>query len=303
MVNLRYGRPVPNDWAQRVGEDLQPTTWDECVGILRVSGGHETMYRGHRCFDWRLWSTLERALYAYAQQWDHEKYQVMESMVADYRVEQWTSDVEGKLTQYFLRNAMRFDIPRLPEAWDTVGWWEIMQLHGAPTRLIDWTLSPFIALWFALDGHESGSGDMALWIYDRRTGTVNHAGAQSKLESMEGYERLDDRQLVNQFIRFAIDDGGPALIPVRPRQFSRTVAQQSLLTVSPNISTGRSAHWWIRKKLATRIRLREEWKQDMVSACRSMGLTRPGLFRDLDSLGSYIAQSFIGNTEMTDGIS
>ena len=38
----------------------------------------------------------------------------------------------------------------------------------------------------------------------------------------------------------------------------------------------------------------------MLTACRSMGLSRPSLFRDLDSLGAYISRSFIGNTEMPD---
>lgn len=40
----------------------------------------------------------------------------------------------------------------------------------------------------------------------------------------------------------------------------------------------------------------------MLAACRSMGLNRPGLFGDLDSLGTYITQSFISGTAMADGI-
>jgi hypothetical protein len=294
---------VANEWGLRVGEEIEPTSWDECVRLLLSSGGGETIYRGHGCFEWRLQSTLERALLRHAEQWDDRKYQVMQSMVVDPETEQWTSDVEVELTQYFRRHAMRLGVPNLPETWDTLGWWEVMQHHGAPTRLMDWTLSPFIALWFALDGHEDGSGDMALWIYDRRNGALNHTEAESKLKATKGYDRLDDRQLLNQFIRFAMDDGNPALIPAQPRQFSRAVAQQSVLTVSPSISTARPAHWWIREKLATRLRLREEWKPDMVAAFGSMGLTRSGLFRDLDSLGTYISRSFISGTDMTDAIS
>jgi hypothetical protein len=178
-----------------------------------------------------------------------------------------------------------------------------MQHHGAPTRLMDWTSSPFIAVWFALESHRDGSGDMALWIYDRRNAALNHAEAELKLKDIDGYERMDDRQLLNDLIQLVMDDGNPALVPAQPRQFARAVAQQSVLTVSPSISTARPAHWWIREKLATRVRLREEWKPEMVAACRSMGLSRPGLFRDLDSLGSYIHQSFISGTSMTDGIS
>ena len=294
---------MANDWGLRVGDEIEPTSWDECVRLLLSSGGHETIYRGHGRFGWQLQSTLERALLQYAEQWDQRKYQVMQSMVVDSGLEQWTSDVEVELTQYFRRHAIRFDIPDLPESWDTLGWWEVMQHHGAPTRLMDWTLSPFVALWFALDSHEDGSGDMALWIYDRRNAARNHAEAESKLKATEDYERLDDRQLLNQFIRLAMVDGNPALIPIRPRPFSRAVAQQSVLTVSPTIGTARPVHWWIREKLATRLCVREKWKPGMVATFESLGLTRPGLFRDLDSLGNYISRNFISGIDTTDSIS
>jgi hypothetical protein len=205
------------------------------------------------------------------------------------------------MTQHFRSNAERFGIPLLPERWDKVGWWEVMQHHGAPTRLMDWTTSPFIAMWFALDGHRNGDGDMALWVYDLGTAAVNQGKSWEKIRQTEDYEQLDERQALNRFVEMALEDGNPALIPTEPRRFDRAVAQQSFPTVVPSIGTGRQAHWWIRKRLATRIRLREDWKPDMEAACRSMGLTRPSLFRDLDSLGHYIRRNFLDGLELEDG--
>lgn len=149
------------DWASRVGENVEPATWNECVSALLSSGGDNVIYRGHGSFDWELWSALERALLEHAQRWDQHKYQAMTSMAADPETDQWAQEVETNLMQHFRRNAARFDIPGLPEAWDILGWWEVMQHHGAPTRLMDWSRSPFTAMWFALDRHGDGSGDMA----------------------------------------------------------------------------------------------------------------------------------------------
>jgi hypothetical protein len=141
------------DWAHRVGEEVALDSWDECANLFLSSGGDTVFYRGHGCFDWKLESTLERALQERAKEWDPERYEMMLSMAADPETEQWTLSIEKELTLYFRQNATRLDVPNLPEAWDVLGWWELMQHHGAPTRLMDWTLSPFIAVWFALEGH------------------------------------------------------------------------------------------------------------------------------------------------------
>jgi hypothetical protein len=42
-------------------------------------------------------------------------------------------------------------------------WWPLMRHYGAPTRLLDWSLSPYVALYFAVE--QRWDEDGALWWF------------------------------------------------------------------------------------------------------------------------------------------
>jgi hypothetical protein len=86
---------------------------------------------------------------------------------------------EGHLLRNFRKYAGRGSVPR-DSVWN---WLALAQHHGLPTRLLDWTFSPFVAAHFATADLEYYDRDGVIWC-------VEHVGAH-KLLPPELRELLD----------------------------------------------------------------------------------------------------------------
>lgn len=92
------------------------------------------MFRGHTDASWTLASTLERAL---GKKWSAKKARLAE----DYFLREFQ-------TKYHIYSGME----HTPAT--KLTWLSVMQHYGVPTRLIDFTTSPYVALYFALENFE-----------------------------------------------------------------------------------------------------------------------------------------------------
>ena len=105
------------------------------------------LYRGQADADWRLQSSLERIL---GDDWTAENAQKFE----EFSLKQFCS----KFHLYDRENVT-------PNS--KLAWLSVMQHHGVPTRLLDFTGSPYVALYFALEAYNPlTQRDLALFAFD-----------------------------------------------------------------------------------------------------------------------------------------
>lgn len=105
-------------------------TWDGRIGRFRSP----FVYRGLRSRDWSLSTSLQRLGGQYPQ-------------------------LENHLLRNFRKYARDFDQPGT-SVWN---WLALAQHHGLPTRLLDWTYSPYVALHFATDDLQAYDQDGVIW--------------------------------------------------------------------------------------------------------------------------------------------
>lgn len=280
-----------------IDQAVEPGTFGELLDLLRRRDGAHLVYRGQRNFEWLLECTLSRALREQAAQGGPINLELLESMVVDQGSDDHVNEVESNLLRVFTEQAAAMALPELPPSTDRLGWWELMQHHGAPTRLLDWTKSPFVGLWFAFADHRHCDGDAALWIFNTRISWLNHLEDVEATKDPSRDALLDDRDWQNRLADRVIADQS-AVVPlvISPRlKVPRVRAQQSVLTLVPRVQAPKAFNHFVLKSFSTRVRLRSEWKPLVLDLCLNEGITRAELFRDLDSIGYALKETLTKN--------
>jgi hypothetical protein len=248
------------------------TTWHEFHEVVAGPRFRNWAFRGQSDANWPLFSSLSRYLKAYGIHRDA-----------------WASQ-EERIGRIFRRKAHLF-LDHVPDASDDFQWLALMQHHGAPTRLLDFTWSPFVAAFFAL---ERATQDAAVWAvfvpalwranhklrFPQRNGSLR--ADQLGLRTAGAYEELYLRNEVP-----FVSSGEPMVMNKRLIAQSGTFVVPGVLDrpVEEILSTYPRHEETVAKFVVKTEMLRNE----AMLALYTMNVTNATLFPDLDGLARSLA--------------
>jgi FRG domain len=213
------------------------------------TGNYSVLFRGQRCKDWNLVPRIGRTKFRrrFSSLLDTEK-ELVE---------------EFELLSVPLRNNRDISSP-----WDRLS---LAQHHGLPTRLLDWTTNPMIALWFAIENPPERDKDAAVWAFSA--------------EKSDYVKTEKDPFFL------------PKTLVFRPSHLdARIIAQSSLFTVHKFMENkSRFIHLDENRSQKTRLRkfiIPKQYFAALRDDLARCGITRISLFPDLAGLCSHLVWQF-----------
>lgn len=216
--------------------------------VARLLDYPNYVFRGHRRNDWHLESTLTRILKTRAD---------------------ISSDIVNHLEtfKYAIRGRRGLNPPILKKK-DV---WALGQHHGLATPLLDWSVSPYVAIFFAFA--ESIPGDQTA---TRVIFALNETRIRNKVEELR--KPNVDADIIKFYRPFADEN-------------ARLVNQNGLFTISP---VGISIEDWVatnfkgsKDTVLAKIFVPDDYRIECLQALNKMNINHATLFPDLDGASRY----------------
>lgn len=251
-------------------EVVRVDSWDEFVRTIRSPRFSNWAFRGHADESWPLLSRLSRHFRAFGI---HPR--------------AWSAQ-EARILRIFRRKAHHF-LSHVPEQHDHFQWLALMQHHGAPTRLLDLTWSPYVAAFFAL---ERATTDAAVWAFNAPqisfARSISIAGGGTIRPSRLRIWDLDT------FDRLFLRGSRPFVLIAEPYLMnSRLIAQSGTFAIPGTLAmpieeilgSYQNSSDLLVKLILPHRKVREQAMQELYQ----MGITNATLFPDLDGLARSLA--------------
>jgi hypothetical protein len=236
-----------------------------------TSGSHFYWFRGQSSTGWALRPSLGRRLLPL---------NVGSPQITE--IEDCARSAFQGQAHFFVNPALLAQVRTIP------CWWALMQHHGAPTRLLDWTESPYVAAYFAVQPDESRD-DGAIWCFcgnNLRRNIEQEVGGRPPgfhEPSADAWYADRLRELNGREIVMPLEFSFPSS--------ERMVAQQGRFTMCFAALAGHDC--LIRNVEPEHVRklvIPNERKVEFLLRLREMNITGSSLFPGVDGLGRSVAE-------------
>ena len=299
--------PVPPNWSQQLrqfaGEWKQNPSGERYIGdapfsafVLTEQAGSwrdflawsnelhgSWCFRGQRESVWSLHTPLDRAVKRYFSSGFADGSHLTGYCHLDRETEQ------RELLFRFQQQAHLY-IRNLPSNSDLASWFALMQHHGAPTRLLDWTKSPYVAAYFAFEEEPEGNEKLcAVW-------TINLDWLESRgrelLQSKASSSVSDDPEVRIAWINNLLAQSEEAVIVrVDPLMGNERMTAQQGVFLSKLLHQASFSQTLMRMMLrpetpdepvVRKLELRAGCRKEFLKNLRAMNIHRGSLFPGLD---------------------
>ena len=203
----------------------------------------------------------------------------------------WDYEREREMARDFRLRAL-IDIEHKPRTY--LGWLFVMQHHGLATRLLDWTESSLVALYFAVEDYNKDS-DAIVWVFHPwKLNESQESYGQSSVPQMN--KEIDENYSYPTHTIPCPTIGPPKVqkelpMALRPAHTTRRIiAQRGQFTIHGNEPIGLNQIPKTRIDLnLKKLLIRKDSKMHILQELYRLGVTRHSLFPDLDGLAKEIA--------------
>jgi hypothetical protein len=203
------------------------------------------------------------------------------------------------LERHLLRNFRRYaphEAALLDSPWN---WLALGQHHGLPTRLLDFTHSPLVALHFVTSDHHAFDRDGVVWMVDY---------VQAQQEAPEALRAELDEAAMNVFtaeslgrvasgLRELEELGGEFVLFLEPPALNERIVNQYALFSLASRPDARLDEWLeARPQLVRRVVVPAELKWEVRDKLDQANVTERVLFPGLDGLSRWLKRYYLPRT-------
>jgi FRG domain/Domain of unknown function (DUF3387) len=223
--------------------------------------GVQLVFRGHRRFDWSLMPTLGRLT----------TNGIVTEALAEAQLERFKLAVRGRLN----------DAAMVDEDYEL---WSVGQHHGLMTPLLDWTYSPYVALFFAFhkdDSKEEAANPYRV-VYVLNKSFLTEHEVETGIRLWEP-RRDDHGRLVNQAGLFTFSPTDATI----ENKLANVLADDELFDDEELRSASEDEQPDILARYICKIYIRNEERDDCLRHLRRMNVHHASLFPDLLGASEY----------------